>query len=54
MHAVEDVYTFVAEHQILNDHSDAAYLRQLFLDLAAGTFEERGRPPPAASVLSFF
>lgn len=54
MHAVEDVYTFVAHHPILNEHADAAYLRQLFLDLAAGTFEERGTPPPAASVLSFF
>ena len=53
METVEDVYRFLAAHPIVLDHDEAVFLRRLFLDLAAKTFEERAPHETPASVLSF-
>ena len=53
METVEDVYKFLSAHPIVLDHDEAVFLRRLFLDLAAGHFEERAPRETLASVLSF-
>jgi hypothetical protein len=54
MSTLAECYLFLATHQIVIEHSESEYLRQLFADLAGGNFESRQNRPASPSVLSLF